>query len=191
MFNIIKIIFFICILCIDNNSYGNDNIKAIINRINDIKGLKVDFIQYDSYGNIAKGKINLYKPSKITIEYSQPNPLVIINNNNNITYYDIELDQVSYFKESNDLFKLLSSNNLNVKNVKNVKNEDNDKISFEIYSKDLNSNIKIYYDLKNNNLNKFSLIQDQSKVDIYLTNHSYYNQMNKSDFYFNKNNYKK
>ena len=48
-----------------------------------------------SNGGSAEGKIYIVKPSKIRMEYTAPDPLLIVGNGEYIIYNDKELDQIT------------------------------------------------------------------------------------------------
>lgn len=71
------------------------DLKKIENYLNNLKTLKAGFVQMASNGGTAEGKIYISKPSKIRMEYTAPEPLLIVGNGDYIIYYDKELEQVT------------------------------------------------------------------------------------------------
>lgn len=71
------------------------DLNKIENYLNNIKTLKASFVQMSSNGGSAEGKIYIAKPSKIRMEYTAPDPLLIVGNGDYIIYNDTELDQVT------------------------------------------------------------------------------------------------
>lgn len=71
------------------------DLNKIENYLNNIKTLKASFVQMSSNGGSAEGKIYIAKPSKIHMEYTAPDPLLIVGNGDYIIYNDTELDQVT------------------------------------------------------------------------------------------------
>ena len=71
------------------------DLTKIENYLNNLHSLKADFIQMASNGGTAEGKVYISKPSKIRIEYTAPEPLLIVGNGDYIIYHDKELDQIT------------------------------------------------------------------------------------------------
>ena len=71
------------------------DLSKIENYLNNLKSLEAGFVQMSSNGGTAEGKIYISKPSKIRMEYTAPEPLLIVGNGDYIIYYDKELDQIT------------------------------------------------------------------------------------------------
>lgn len=71
------------------------DLQKIEDYLNGIKTLKAGFVQMSSNGGSAEGKIYISKPSKIRMEYTAPDELLIVGNGDYIIYNDKELDQVT------------------------------------------------------------------------------------------------
>ena len=71
------------------------DLRKIENYLNNLKTLKSDFVQMSSNGATAEGKIYIAKPSKIRMEYTAPEKLLIVGNGDYIIYNDLELDQIT------------------------------------------------------------------------------------------------
>ena len=65
--------------------------------LNNIKTMTARFLQVSSDGDYSEGKLYLSRPGKMRLEYDPPKSLLIIANGETLTYYDKELEQVSYF----------------------------------------------------------------------------------------------
>ena len=88
------ILFFGFVFCSSAQADKVD-IKRIENYLNNIKSLQAGFVQMASNGGVAEGKIYISKPSKIRMEYTAPDPLLIVGNGDYIIYNDKELDQIT------------------------------------------------------------------------------------------------
>lgn len=55
-----------------------------------------DFTQTEANGTVSKGKFFLQRPGKMRWQYAAPTPILIVSDGKAITYYDAELDQLSY-----------------------------------------------------------------------------------------------
>ena len=73
----------------------NADLNKIENYLNNINTLEASFVQMSSNGGSAEGKIYIEKPSKIRMEYTAPDPLLIVGNGAYIIYNDKELDQIT------------------------------------------------------------------------------------------------
>lgn len=73
----------------------NADLRKIEDYLNNLKTLKSDFVQMSSNGATAEGKIYIAKPSKIRMEYTAPESLLIVGNGDYIIYNDLELDQIT------------------------------------------------------------------------------------------------
>lgn len=71
------------------------DLSKIENYLNNLTSLQAGFVQMASNGGTAEGKIYISKPSKLRMEYTAPEPLLIVGNGDYIIYYDKELDQVT------------------------------------------------------------------------------------------------
>lgn len=109
----IKFIFFIIVttlLLITQNASARDDftdheisvIRQAEQYLNGITTLEADFTQISPYSNvpgntsISYGKFQLSRPGKARWEYTAPNPQLIVINDGRLSYYDQELDQISY-----------------------------------------------------------------------------------------------
>ena len=73
----------------------NADLNKIENYLNNISTLEAGFVQMSSNGGSAEGKIYIEKPSKIRMEYTAPDQLLIVGNGEYIIYNDKELDQIT------------------------------------------------------------------------------------------------
>lgn len=73
----------------------NADLTRIENYLNNLQSLQAGFVQMSSNGGTAEGKIYISKPSKIRMEYTAPDELLIVGNGDYIIYNDKELDQVT------------------------------------------------------------------------------------------------
>lgn len=72
-----------------------EDLDKIENYLNNLQSLQANFVQMASNGGTAEGKIYISKPSKIRMEYTAPDSLLIVGNGDYIIYNDKELDQVT------------------------------------------------------------------------------------------------
>lgn len=77
--------------------------------LSSISSLVADFEQVDAAGNLAHGKFFLRRPGKMRWQYAPPTPLLIVSDGKVITYYDAELDQISYLGVDDSLAGFLAA----------------------------------------------------------------------------------
>ena len=73
----------------------NADLTRIENYLNNLQSLRAGFVQMTSNGGTAEGKVYISKPSKIRMEYTAPESLLIVGNGDYIIYNDKELDQIT------------------------------------------------------------------------------------------------
>lgn len=71
------------------------DLTKIENYLNNLKSLKAGFVQMASNGSTAEGQVYIAKPSKIRMEYTAPESLLIVGNGDYVIYQDKELDQIT------------------------------------------------------------------------------------------------
>lgn len=80
--------------------------------LNNISTLTADFIQISPDGSSAEGKMFLKRPGNMRWQYAPPTPILMIANNNVLTYYDFELDQTSQLSLDDSLAGFLARPNI-------------------------------------------------------------------------------
>lgn len=92
-----KFIYVFCLMFLTAFSAKADKVdlSKIEDYLNNLKTLEAGFVQMASNGGTAEGKLYISKPSKIRMEYTSPEPLLIVGNGDYIIYYDKELDQIT------------------------------------------------------------------------------------------------
>jgi outer membrane lipoprotein-sorting protein len=71
-------------------------LQQIESYLNNIKNLSAEFIQESSGGNLLKGRFFLSRPGKMRIEYITQPKIIIVVNGSVLSYYDVELDEISH-----------------------------------------------------------------------------------------------
>ena len=71
------------------------DLQKIEDYLNSLNSIEAGFVQMASNGGTAEGKIYIAKPSKIRMEYTAPDEMLIVGNGDYIIYNDKELDQVT------------------------------------------------------------------------------------------------
>ncbi len=70
-------------------------LEQIENYLNNIKNLSAKFTQETSDGSFVDGKFFLSRPGKMRIEYLAKPKIVIVVNGSILSYFDVELDEIS------------------------------------------------------------------------------------------------
>jgi outer membrane lipoprotein-sorting protein len=73
----------------------SSELTQVENYLNNIKNLSAKFTQESSEGGTVEGKFFLSRPGKMRIEYSAQPKIVIVVNGSVLSYYDVDLDEVS------------------------------------------------------------------------------------------------
>ena len=94
MKKIFSLLFLFTLFCTSAKADTAD-LRKIEDYLNNLKSLKADFVQMSSNGATAEGKVYIAKPSKLRMEYTAPESLLIVGNGDYIIYNDLELDQIT------------------------------------------------------------------------------------------------
>lgn len=70
-------------------------LKRVEDYLNNITTLEAEFLQIDSEGNTAKGKVYLMRPGHARFEYAAPHQILLLADGINMYFIDDEVDQVS------------------------------------------------------------------------------------------------
>ena len=127
-FNISKGIYiailFFTIIFSHNHTFAKINandIAVIENHLNKIKTIKVAFKQIGPEKNIQRqGICYIAKPGKIKWQYLTPKKITIISNQNKVSYYDYEMEELTKITQDHTLAKLLTTPSIDLKNTVNI-----------------------------------------------------------------------
>lgn len=123
-------------------------IKQIESYLNNINSLSANFIQISNQtDSIVEGKLYIQRPGKLRWQYELPDKLLIIINDKLITYFDYELEQVSYTSSEINLTDLLLEPKINL--INNPK--------YKIIDVNMAANLITLSLLPNNNLEQKSI----------------------------------
>jgi outer membrane lipoprotein-sorting protein len=64
--------------------------------LNSIQSMEARFLQVSTNGSYAEGKIHLWRPGKLRLDYDPPSPIEIIGAKGRLIYHDKSLEQVSW-----------------------------------------------------------------------------------------------
>ena len=117
-----KKIFTIILLLLTVNSFAKDKKDLFKNYIENLNSMSSNFIQFDkNNGTMSEGVFYIQKPDKVKFEYTNPFRTLLIANGKIVTYYDIDLDEISTIPAKNTpiaIFMNLNFDNIKIKNVK-------------------------------------------------------------------------
>jgi outer membrane lipoprotein-sorting protein len=102
-------------LIFSSASYANEDLSEIESYLNGIKNLSAKFTQ-ESEGNIVSGKFYLERnkesAGKMRVEYSTDPKIVIVANGTVLSYYDVELDEISHISTNTTPASFLTRPNI-------------------------------------------------------------------------------
>ena len=107
---LVRLFLFLCLITIGiHKSYAKDDsdLSIITEYIQNLKSVEMDFIQRDSRGEEAKGKILLVKPYQFRCNYYAPYPLLVLGNKSEVVLYDYALEQTTRIDRKDNLFNFL------------------------------------------------------------------------------------
>ena len=97
------------------------DVTAIENYLNQIKTIKANFKQIGPEENMERqGVFYIAKPGKIKWQYLSPNKITIISNQNKVSYYDHELEEMTKVDQDHTLAQLLTTPHINLKDTVNI-----------------------------------------------------------------------
>lgn len=80
--------------------------------------IAADFAQVGPDGRTTKGKFYLQRPGKMRWQYGAPNPILLVSDGKAITYYDAEMDQISYIDVDDTLAGFLAQKDIKFESPK-------------------------------------------------------------------------
>ena len=137
-----KKIFIIILLLLATNSFADDKTNLFKNYIENLNSMSSNFIQFDkNNGTMSEGIFYIQKPDKVKFEYTNPFRTLLIANGKIVTYYDIDLDEISTIPAKNTPIAIFM--NLNFDNIKIKKTKTNKQNT--IFETEMSIGDDIYY----------------------------------------------
>jgi outer membrane lipoprotein-sorting protein len=90
----------------------SQELTQVENYLNNIKNLSAKFTQESLEGKTVEGKFFLSRPGKMRIEYSTQPKIVIVVNGSVLSYYDVDLDEVSHLSTNTTPASFLTRTNI-------------------------------------------------------------------------------
>ncbi|WHQ47103.1 MAG: outer membrane lipoprotein carrier protein LolA [Candidatus Midichloria sp.] len=116
-----------------SGAQSQEIIKEVENYLNQIKTAKAKFKQVGPEKGMERtGFFYLSKPRKLKWEYLKPKKITVISNNNKVSYYDHDIEELTKIDQDHTLAKLLTTQNISLKNIVNIISVINHKNNIEI-----------------------------------------------------------
>jgi outer membrane lipoprotein-sorting protein len=112
-FAILLLLIFKINIAFGSNQNIVENIKSYLQNIHSVT---ISFKQSDSKGSEANGILIIDKPHKFRVNYFKPFPLLIVGNNNYVSVYDYEMDNLSRITAQENIFNFLLLDRINFDN---------------------------------------------------------------------------
>lgn len=166
--------------------------ELISDYINSYQTLTANFKQSSKQDNtLSYGKIFIAKPGKIRFEYLSPSKLLIIFNDNKLTYYDQELNETSYAKSDINILKILAEDNFSLNNFDLVHAEKDEHyflFAIKEHSKKLQQNLVLIlkFSYPEIALKHIGIETEGNQVDLLLEKINYNEYLSKQIFFFNR-----
>ena len=109
------ILFFIIKFFIINGSLSNDldeKIHILENYLNNLDSSSILFEQKSFDGEVDKGWMIIKKPNNIRIENDEPNPNIILSNNDYLIIYDADDDLITHLPITDGPWTIFTEKNL-------------------------------------------------------------------------------
>lgn len=153
---------------LENSPLDNKAIDQLKIYLREIKSIAVDFIQEDSAGKQAEGKLLINKPSKFRCNYYSPFPLVIIGNANYVSVYDYDMKHVSRIKAEENVFNFLLEDSIDFDKyfkIESTINQDN-MFKITIYHTLSERRSQITFDKETKQMKMLKILEDDNIITI-------------------------
>lgn len=168
-------------------------IKAVEKYLNSFSTFSGVFKQSNKEGMISYGKLYISKPGKIRCEYLNPTKLLLIINGEKVTFYDKEIDEISYASTEANALKILASEDIDFSNLNLVELEKEKhfiNLSVKEFNKELKQNLivtfKFFY--PDITLKQITVHTENNEVDLIFDQIDYDRVISNKLFFFNKAN---
>jgi outer membrane lipoprotein-sorting protein len=171
-------------------------IKQVENYLNGFETFIAQFKQSNKAGSIRYGKLFISKPGKIRCEYLKPSPVLLIINDNRVTYYDQDLDEVSYTSSDINVLKLLALSEINFSNL-NLVEMDKEKqfLTLSIKEDSKKAQPRLFLTLKFSypqiELKQITITTEENEIDMIFDQITYDQLLGKQLFYFHRDLFRK
>ena len=120
-----RLYFIIFILFLSSaNAFALEKDKIVMEEfksyLTSLKSVAIDFVQYDSRGGQAEGRLIIVKPRNFLCNYYEPYPLVIAGNKSFVSVYDFDLEQISRIEAKENMFNFLLTDQVDLEKHFNI-----------------------------------------------------------------------
>ncbi len=158
------------LLFLTTNSFAINNDKIAVEEfksyLTSLKSVAIDFVQYDSRGGEASGKLIIVKPRNFLCNYYEPYPLMIAGNKSYVSVYDFDLEQLTRIESKENMFNFLLTDQIDLDkhfNIISAKKSENE-IHVELYHKESERTTKIAISLSPKRLK--SIVTDEADGNV-------------------------
>lgn len=106
------------------NAFAIDKDKIVMEEfksyLTSLQSVAIDFVQYDSRGSQAEGRLIIVKPRNFLCNYYEPYPLVIAGNKSFVSIYDFDLEQISRIEAKENMFNFLLTDQVDLEKHFNI-----------------------------------------------------------------------
>ena len=165
-----KKLFLFFMLLFLNNSFAIDNniVELFKNYINNLNTMKSNFIQFDkNSSSMSEGVFYIKKPDKVRFEYKHPFRTLLIANGRVLTYYDIDLDEISTIPTKNTPINVFL--NFDLEKINIIDTKDNGKnvvVETSINVADVMYYVNYTFDKDVKNLISLNFKNNEEELDI-------------------------
>ena len=165
-----KKLFLFFMLLFLNNSFAIDNniVELFKNYINNLNTMKSNFIQFDkNSSSMSEGVFYIKKPDKVRFEYTNPFRTLLIANGRVLTYYDIDLDEISTIPTKNTPINVFL--NFDLEKINIIDTKDNGKnvvVETSINVADVIYYVNYTFDKDVKNLISLNFKNNEEELDI-------------------------
>lgn len=114
----------ISLLFMTTNAFAIDNDKKIVEEfksyLTSLKSVAIDFVQYDTRGSEANGRLIIVKPRNFLCNYYEPYPLMIAGNKSYVSVYDFDLEQLTRIESKDNMFNFLLTDQIDLEKHFNI-----------------------------------------------------------------------
>lgn len=164
-----KLFLFFAFLFIKNSfAINNKHVELFKTYINNLETMKSNFIQFDkNSSSMSEGVFYIKKPDKVRFEYVHPFRTLLIANGKVLTYYDIDLDEISTIPTKNTPINVFLHMDLErIKILNTIDNGKNITIETKIDISGVTYYINYVFDKNIKELISINFKNDEEELDI-------------------------
>lgn len=165
------------LLFLTTKSFAIDNDKIAVEEfksyLTSLKSVAIDFVQYDTRGSEAHGRLIIVKPRNFLCNYYEPYPLMIAGNKSYVSVYDFDLEQLTRIESKENMFNFLLTDQIDLDKHFNIisAKKNASELYVELYHKDSERNTKIIISLSPKKLK--SIVTNEADGNVITLNISH------------------